>query len=212
MNGRKFDGEKPKMYLLPPKALIEVARVLTFGANKYDENNWKKLDNLQNRYTGASLRHIFAHMDGEELDNETGLDHLAHAICCLLFKLEAKLNGTKSEEEGWGEPVGQQYQESYTVTFGGITDYEKTSVRNAEYSVQYDPLGQDNRGVSRTQSVCQTEEESVTGSPCFEYRDRGNGYSLSTGREFSGYFEDDLSESSVREERDRASRYSVTGS
>ena len=70
--GRKFDGEKPRMYLLPPKAIQEVAKVLTFGAQKYDEDNWKKLDNLQNRYTGASLRHIFAIMEGEELDEETG--------------------------------------------------------------------------------------------------------------------------------------------
>ena len=61
--GRKFDGEKPRMYLLPPKAIQEVAKVLTFGAQKYDEDNWKKLDNLQNRYTGASLRHIFAIME-----------------------------------------------------------------------------------------------------------------------------------------------------
>ena len=97
MEGKKYDGEKPRMYLLPPKALIEVSKVLTFGANKYDENNWSKLDNLQNRYTGAALRHIFAHMDGEDLDPETDLDHLAHAICCLLFKLEAKLGESKEE-------------------------------------------------------------------------------------------------------------------
>ena len=73
--GRKFDGEKPRMYLLPPKAIQEVAKVLTFGAQKYDEDNWKKLDNLQNRYTGASIRHIFAIMEGEELDEETGCYH-----------------------------------------------------------------------------------------------------------------------------------------
>jgi hypothetical protein len=99
MEGKKYDGEKPRMYLLPPKAIVEVARVLTFGAQKYDEDNWKKLDNLQNRYTGAALRHIFASMDGEDLDPETEYYHEAHAICCLLFKLEAKLNErTRSED------------------------------------------------------------------------------------------------------------------
>lgn len=92
MEGKKYDGEKPRMYLLPPKATLEVGKVLTYGAIKYDEYNWSKLENLQNRYTGAALRHILAHMDGEECDPETELDHLAHAICCLLFKLEAKLN------------------------------------------------------------------------------------------------------------------------
>ena len=61
--GRKFDSEKPMMQLLPSKALVEVSKVLSFGANKYGKENWRELDNLQDRYTGGALRHIFAHMD-----------------------------------------------------------------------------------------------------------------------------------------------------
>ena len=86
--GKKFDSEKPKMYLLPPKATVEVAKVLTFGAAKYDEDNWRYLEDAQNRYSGGALRHIFSHLDGELEDPETNLSHLAHAICCLMFKLE----------------------------------------------------------------------------------------------------------------------------
>ena len=97
--GIKYDGEKPKMNLLPPKAIVEVAKVLTFGAEKYDAENWRKLDDLQNRYTAGALRHIFAHMDGENLDPETGLSHMAHALCCLLFKLEIELEDGESKEE-----------------------------------------------------------------------------------------------------------------
>src|SRR6056300_576002 len=143
MEGRKYDGEKPRMYLLPPKAITEVAKVLTFGASKYDEDNWKKLDNLQNRYTGAALRHIFAHMDGEEVDPETGLDHLAHAMCCLLFKLEAHLNG-KSEEEGLRESYSYEHREGDFPFAGRIASYEESGLRNAEYFVQYNTPGQDN--------------------------------------------------------------------
>ena len=78
---------------------MEVSRVLTIGAEKYDEENWRKLDNLQKRYTGATLRHLFAHMDGERLDPETNLSHIAHAVCCLLFKLEIELQDGKTKEE-----------------------------------------------------------------------------------------------------------------
>ena len=97
--GIKYDSEKPKMNLLPPKAIVEISKVLTFGAAKYDAENWRKLDDLQNRYTAGALRHIFAHMDGEQLDPETNLSHLAHAMCCLLFKLEIELENAKIEEE-----------------------------------------------------------------------------------------------------------------
>jgi len=109
--GRKFDSEKPKMYLLPPKSMVEISKVLTFGAQKYDEDNWRKLDNLQNRYSGGALRHIFAHLDGELKDEETNYSHLAHAICCLMFKLELELENGKSEEEGLREPNEQEHRE-----------------------------------------------------------------------------------------------------
>ena len=98
-SGIKYDSEKPKMNLLPPKAIVEISKVLTFGAEKYDAENWRKLDDLQNRYTAGALRHIFAHMDGEDLDPETNLSHLAHAMCCLLFKLEIELEERFKEEE-----------------------------------------------------------------------------------------------------------------
>lgn len=101
--GKKFDGLKPKMHLLPAKAVSEVAKVLTFGADKYGEFNWKNLDNLHDRYTSAALRHIFANMDGEALDSESQYHHLAHAICCLLFRLEVILSEQTSKEEGRGE-------------------------------------------------------------------------------------------------------------
>ena len=65
--GKKFDQEKPMLYLLPPKSLIEIGKVLTHGAEKYGPENWRKVDDLQNRYTSAALRHIFAHMDAQLL-------------------------------------------------------------------------------------------------------------------------------------------------
>ena len=45
--GIKYDSAKPKMNLLPPKAILEVAKVLTFGAEKYGAENWKELEDLQ---------------------------------------------------------------------------------------------------------------------------------------------------------------------
>tara|TARA_B110000503_G_C7107941_1_gene396742 strand:+ start:1125 stop:1580 length:456 start_codon:yes stop_codon:yes gene_type:complete len=145
--GKKFDSEKPKMYLLPPKATVEVAKVLTFGAAKYDEENWRKLDNLQNRYTGGALRHIFAHMDGEDIDPETGYSHLAHAMCCLLFKLEAQLEET-SKEERVRELIALERSKSYWPPkppgFFSEANHKEGSVRGLKYSVQYDPLDTDN--------------------------------------------------------------------
>ena len=126
-HGKKYDGGKPQLYLLPPKSINEVGKVLTFGAEKYDPHNWRKVDDLQNRYTSAALRHIFAHIDGESVDEETGLSHLAHAMCCLLFKLEDELIG-ESEEERLREPNEHEHRESNRAALTRESHHEKRSM------------------------------------------------------------------------------------
>jgi hypothetical protein len=91
MSGIKYDGEKPRMHLIPPKSELELAKVLTFGAMKYSEDNWRKVDNLQKRYMSATMRHLNAVRQGEEVDEESGHHHLAHALCCIFFMLEDRL-------------------------------------------------------------------------------------------------------------------------
>jgi len=85
--GKKYDEGKPMMDLLSPVALTEIAKVMTFGANKYGKHNWR--DGLSwCRVLAASLRHIFSFIGGEDKDQETGLSHIAHASCCLMFLLD----------------------------------------------------------------------------------------------------------------------------
>lgn len=91
--GRKFDSGKPEFSLLPPWALESVAKVLTFGAQKYEIDNWKYVENGAQRYKNAALRHLNDYMKGEKFDQETGLNHLAHAVCCLMFMLDADESG-----------------------------------------------------------------------------------------------------------------------
>ena len=91
MTGQKYDTEKPKMHLIPPLMEEEVAKVLTFGAMKYGPENWRTLDDLHNRYVSAALRHINSIKKGEVYDEESGLTHAAHAVCCLMFLGEIQL-------------------------------------------------------------------------------------------------------------------------
>jgi hypothetical protein len=90
--GVKYDAGKPRMDLLPPRALIEVAKVLAFGAQKYAPDNWRKIADIRPRYTAAALRHIAEDMiEPGHLDAESGIDVLAHAICDLMFILDDRL-------------------------------------------------------------------------------------------------------------------------
>lgn len=94
MKDMKFDGDKPRMDLLLegcPRALLAVAEVLTFGANKYADHSWQHVENADKRYWAARSRHELHRAAGESHDAESGLLHLAHEACNSLFILELAL-------------------------------------------------------------------------------------------------------------------------
>lgn len=84
--GNKQDLGKPPISLIDRVALEQEALVMAFGAKKYGTYNWRGGIKFS-RLLDATLRHIFAFNDGEDLDPETGLNHLAHARCSLAFLL-----------------------------------------------------------------------------------------------------------------------------
>lgn len=96
--GQKFDGGKVQFCLVPPLAHEAHASVLTFGAQKYAPDNWRKVHNAQTRYLNAAFRHIHSHTKGEVQDPESGLPHLAHAIASLSFVLELNLEAATSAD------------------------------------------------------------------------------------------------------------------
>ena len=83
--GFKHDDGKPMWQLLPMGQVEEVVKVITMGAKKYAPGNWKAVPDARNRYIGAAYRHLASVQKGEDKDSESGLSHLAHAVCNLLF-------------------------------------------------------------------------------------------------------------------------------
>ncbi len=89
--GRKYDEGKTRFDLVPPLAEEAVAEVMTYGALKYDEENWRYVANAKRRYQAAARRHMNAHRRGELFDAESGKPHLAHAAASLMMVLELEL-------------------------------------------------------------------------------------------------------------------------
>ena len=97
----KDNRSKARVDLLPSGPLVEIARVLTYGAKKYKPHNWRL--GLPWGDTYASMqRHLVAWNDREDIDPESGLRHLAHAGCQLLFLLEYELRRTGVDDR-WNQ-------------------------------------------------------------------------------------------------------------
>lgn len=87
MDAIKHDNGKARWDLIPMREVEQGIKVLTFGAKKYGPNQWQGLEDGTNRYFAALMRHLCAWRAGELIDAESGLPHLAHALCCLWFMM-----------------------------------------------------------------------------------------------------------------------------
>lgn len=83
--GVKDDGGKLRYDLIPWQAIKGLVQVLTFGARKYSPNGWMSVPDGINRYKAATMRHWVAIETGEFLDPETGLPHIYHVLCNVVF-------------------------------------------------------------------------------------------------------------------------------
>lgn len=90
--GTKHDKDKLPYHLLPSDAVEGILEVLEFGAAKYAPRNWE-LGMNWSRPFAALMRHMWAWWRGENVDPETGLSHLAHAGCCVLFLIAYERRG-----------------------------------------------------------------------------------------------------------------------
>jgi hypothetical protein len=88
--GARYNSGKPDLSLIPLCTLEDEARVWEYGARKYSRNNWQK-GMAWSVVQACLLRHLSAWQRGEDNDAETGLPHLAHAMCNLrMLTLYAK--------------------------------------------------------------------------------------------------------------------------
>lgn len=95
--GTKHDNGKPDLSLIPPAGLMEAARVLNFGADKYGRYNFMG-GFKRTRLIAACFRHLYAYTWGEDKDPESGLSHLGHALCCLLMLCQIIEAGTDEDD------------------------------------------------------------------------------------------------------------------
>ena len=132
-HGVKHDHKKPDYSLVPFGALDEVVKVLTYGANKYDRFNWEHVE--RHRYEAAALRHISAYMQGKKNDDETGINHTAHAICNLLFLLEFDNKSEKKDEKPMYKPDEVIYNTTYQSINSATPEEWDQAYRNINVTV-----------------------------------------------------------------------------
>ena len=89
---------KAPMHLIPPYALEQTAWVHKLGSEKYGPYNWRKTGVCATTYVSAIMRHLNAWRDGEDLDPESGISHIAHIASSCNILLDAGHCGTLQDD------------------------------------------------------------------------------------------------------------------
>lgn len=92
--GAKLDAGKVRPALVLrgfARALLEVSKVGTYGADKYTENGWMEVPDGIDRYDDAKMRHWLTEAKGEAADKDTKLRHAAHECWNSLARLDLLL-------------------------------------------------------------------------------------------------------------------------
>lgn len=91
-------SDKLPLHLFPMTATIYGTLALLDGALKYGRANWRAAGVRASIYYDACLRHISRWFEGEDLDVDSGLPHLAHALACLVILIDAKEAGKLKDD------------------------------------------------------------------------------------------------------------------
>lgn len=102
---------KLPLHMVPPTAVALASLAHLDGALKYGKWNWRKAGVRASIYLDACRRHLSKWESGEELDGDSGLPHLAHALACLNILVDARACGKLSDDRPPSVDLGAYFDE-----------------------------------------------------------------------------------------------------
>jgi len=91
-------SDKIPLHLWPESASILGSLGLLDGMLKYGRSNFRALGVRSSIYYDACLRHLIKWFEGEELDKDSGLPHLGHALACIAIIVDAQACGKLNDD------------------------------------------------------------------------------------------------------------------
>lgn len=122
-----FGAKKVPLEVVPDSAVVALALAFTEGALKYGRYNWRVAGVRASTYRSALQRHIASWWNGENVDPDTGVPHLANAMACIAVMFDAELCEKLNDDRPPQAPVADQIREAAEVV-------ERLKKRFAEFN------------------------------------------------------------------------------
>lgn len=102
---------------VPAKIIAEIGLALLEGARKYGRHNYRAIGVRASVYYDASLRHLSAWWEGEDIDPDSGLSHITKAIAGLVVLKDSMEIGNWADDRppkikhGWVQELNKKAEE-----------------------------------------------------------------------------------------------------
>ena len=91
-------SDKLPTHLWPTTATMLGCLGLLDGLLKYGRSNYRAVGVRASIYYDAADRHLKAWFEGEDLDPDSGLPHLAHLLACIAIIVDAQAAGKLNDD------------------------------------------------------------------------------------------------------------------
>lgn len=102
----QYGVKKPSLARVPAAGLLHTAHAMQNGTEKYGPYNWRENAVSATIYVDAAMRHLLSWYHGEDIDPESGANHLGHAMACFAILLDAQDSGKLIDDRPLPAPVG----------------------------------------------------------------------------------------------------------
>lgn len=103
--------KRPPLSTVPAPVIMEIGVAMLEGARKYGRHNYRVSGVKASVYYDACMRHMMRWWEGEDIDPESGLNHVVKAIASLVVLRDAMINGMVTDDRpppakgGWFEEL-----------------------------------------------------------------------------------------------------------
>lgn len=108
---QQYGDKKIPLQFIPPVAIAYMGIGLGEGAKKYGAYNFRDTSVEYMTYIGATLRHVLAMLDGEDIDPDSGNPHAAHAMASLAILVDQQTRGTITDNRPAKGEIGRVLKE-----------------------------------------------------------------------------------------------------
>lgn len=82
---------KAPLSVVPMGVVAEIGIGMLEGASKYGRHNYRGVGVRASVYFDATMRHLISWWEGEDIDPDSGMSHIAKALCSLAVLRDAQM-------------------------------------------------------------------------------------------------------------------------